>query len=282
MGRRGLKMLLIVTQGPGSLDLYSRRLAENLDVPVFTTDIYQRVAERFNISWLSLKAISALWLDWNFVRKINKIGSIIHFPNHHLGRYGNYLKTPFIITVHDLIRYFDMMSYETFIHPPNSRDRFYLNLDYRGIKKATRIIALSQATKNDLVQHLGISDDRISVVYAGIDHNLFRPVSERIYGDPYILFVGSEHPRKNFTAVVKAFALLRMEHRFKDLKLVKVGSAGGQEADCWTFTVMLSLLILFRQRIFLLTIQVPKHSFGDLYMKFLDCPFWKPWLAVAR
>ena len=152
-------------------------------------------------------------------------------PNHHLGRYGNFLRAPYIITVHDLIRYFDMDGEETFIRPPNRRDRHYLNLDYEGIRKAMRIIAVSQSTKNDLIHCLGIPAERISVIYEGIDHSLFRPVSQRIYNRPYILFVGSEHPRKNFTTLLKAFSQLKSEPRFKKLKLVKVGTAGGQETD---------------------------------------------------
>ncbi|GAH85531.1 unnamed protein product, partial [marine sediment metagenome] len=47
----------------------------------------------------------------------------------------------------------------------------------------------------------------------------------------YILFVGSEHPRKNFAGLLEAFSRLKGEPRFKELKLVKVGKAGGQEAD---------------------------------------------------
>ena len=152
-------------------------------------------------------------------------------PNHHLGRYGNFLRVPYIITVHDLIRYFDMDGEETFIHSPNRRDRHYLNLDFEGIRKAMRIIAVSQSTKDDLMHCLSIPGERISVVYEGIDHRLFRPVSQRIYNRPYILFVGTEHPRKNFTTLLKAFSQLKREPRFKTLKLVKVGNAGGQETD---------------------------------------------------
>jgi glycosyltransferase involved in cell wall biosynthesis len=94
-----------------------------------------------------------------------------------------------------------------------------------------RIIAVSQSTKDDLIHCLDIPDERISVVHEGIDHSLFRPVSHRIYNHPYILFVGAEHPRKNFTTLLKAFSQLKSEPRLKELKLVKVGNAGGQEVD---------------------------------------------------
>ena len=133
---------------------------------------------------------------------------------------------PYIITVHDLIRYFDLKGYGTYIHRPNSRDRFYLTRDYRGVTKATRIIAVSQATKRDLMNYLGIPEERIRVVYEGIDHTVFRPsLRSNNFGYPYILFVGSEHPRKNLPTLIRAFGKL------KERKLVKVGRAGGKETN---------------------------------------------------
>ncbi len=224
-------MILVVTTGSGSLDMYAHKLSENLGVPLLLSDIRDKITRDFNISWWSRKAVSTLWYDWCLVRTLNRLRDIVHLPNHHLGRYGNFLRVPYIITVHDLIRYFDLKGYGTFIHRPNLRDRFYLNLDYKGIKKAKRIIAISQATKRDLMHYLGIPDEQISVVYLGVDHKLFRPVSHRIYDNPYVLFIGSEHPRKNFAGLLKAFSQLKGEPRFKDLKLVKVGKAGGSEVD---------------------------------------------------
>ena len=224
-------MLFVVTVGNGSMDTYAYKLAEKLDVPVVCTDIYQQLRQSRNISWLSPRAIKTIWHNWRLVRMLNKLGDSVHLPNHHLGRYGNFLSVPYIITVHDLIRYFDMDGEETFIRSPNRRDRHYLNLDFEGIRKAMRIIAVSQSTKDDLMHYLDIPDERISVVYEGIDHRVFRPVSQRIYNHPYILFVSTEHPRKNFTTLLKAFSQLKSESRFKELKLVKVGNAGGQETD---------------------------------------------------
>ena len=168
---------------------------------------------------------------------LNKLDGIVHLPNQHLGRYGFFLKAPYIITVHDLIRYFDFKGYGTFIHHPNRRDRFYLSLDYRGIKKAARIIAVSQTTKHDLVEHLAIPEEHISVVYEGIDHRLFKPTSRRLVDYPYILFVGSEHPRKNLPTLLRAFKRLKEQPRFRNLKLVKVGKAGGPEIDFRSQTV---------------------------------------------
>ena len=247
-------MLFVVTIGSGSMDIYSWKLAEKLNVPTIPTDIYQKLRQSRNISWLSPQAIKTIWYNWRFVRMLNKLGDAVHLPNQHLGRCGNCLKVPYIITVHDLIRYFDLEDSEedkALIYLPNRRYRHYLNLDYEGIRKATRIIAVSQSTKDDLIEHIGIADERISVVYEGIDHSLFRPVSHRIYNHPYILFVGSEQPRKNFTTLLKAFSQLKSGPRFKKLKLVKVGKAGGRGVDFRSQTMgVVESLHLSREVIF--------------------------------
>ena len=223
---------LLVTVGSGAMAAYSQKLAEKLDVPKVYADIYRRIAERFNIPWLSRDALRAVRDDRNFRNILSKLSDVVHLPNQHLGRYGNSLRMPYIITVHDLIRYFDLKKYGTYIHHPNNRDRFYLNCDYKGIKKAARIIAISEATKRDLIQYLGIPDDRISVVYLGIDHVAFRPsFIASNFEHPYILFVGSEHPRKNLPTLLRAFSRLKEQSSFNNLKLVKVGEAGGREAD---------------------------------------------------
>ncbi len=224
-------MTFIVTIGRGSMDRYSLKLARHLRAPKLFTDVYQKVAELFNVPLLSCRSLYALWQDAAFLRRLRRLGDTIHFPNHHMGRYGLFLDQPYIVTVHDLIRYFDLKGYSTYIHRPNLRDRLYLHMDYAGIRRATAIIAISETTKRDIVRHLGYPAERIFVVYHGVDHDLFRPVEERPLEEPYVLFVGSEHPRKNLPALLRAFKMVKdSDRRFRHLKLVKVGAAGGREA----------------------------------------------------
>lgn len=231
-------MTFIVTIGRGSMDRYSLKLARHLRAPKLFTDIYQKVAELFNVPLLSCRSLYALWQDWAFLRRLRRLGDVVHFPNHHMGRYGLFLDQPYIVTVHDLIRYFDLKGYATYIHRPNLRDRIYLRMDYAGIRRAAAIIAISETTKRDIVEHLRYPEDRIFVVYHGIDHELFRPVERRPIEEPYILFVGSEHPRKNLSTLLKAFKLVKdSDRRFRHLKLVKVGAAGGREAPFHQYTL---------------------------------------------
>ena len=226
----GLMVIFIKTLGSRSMDIYSQKLAENLDVPIISTDIYSRVARSFNIPLISRESLRNALKDLSFIKMLNELNSIVHLPNHHLGRYGCFLKKPFIITVHDLIRFFDLKGYSLFIHKPNLRDRIYLELDYRGIRKAKKIIAVSHCTRKDLIMHLGVPEDRIEVIYEGVDHKIFKPSrSRRPIDNPYVLYVGSEQPRKNIHTLLKAFKRVKEKREFEDLKLVKVGGAGGAD-----------------------------------------------------
>jgi len=224
---------LVVTTGQGSQDIYSQKLSQYIHfVSLFHTDIYQKAAESFNLPPFGLGAAKVLWWDLKFILSLNRLNGIVHLPNQHLGRYGNFLRLPFIITVHDVIRYLDLTGNDTLIHRPNLRDRLYLRLDYAGIRKAIRLIAVSHHTKKDLAKYLKIPEEKVTVIYEGVDHNIFKPTSgPRPLPQPYILFVGSEHPRKNLDTLLKAFSLLKKRGEFEGLKLLKVGKAGGGEAD---------------------------------------------------
>ncbi len=225
-------MILVTTAGNGSMDQYASALAERLpEVRQLPTTVYERSVRRFNQSLFSPGTLRSLYLDIEFVRLLRRQEDAIHFPNHHLARYGRFLNVPYVVTVHDLIRYFDLRRKTPLIHHPNLRDRLYLGLDYGGIRHATALIAVSRTTKADLVEHLGVDESRVHVVYEGVDHNQFRPVDARPFEFPYLLFVGSEQPRKNLAALIEAFARLKRSGAHPALRLVKVGAAGGGESD---------------------------------------------------
>jgi alpha-1,3-rhamnosyl/mannosyltransferase len=93
-------------------------------------------------------------------------------------------------------------------------------------------IAVSETTKNDLVQQRGIDPARIAVVLEGVDPS-FRPhtaaecapVRARFdLARPYVLHVGLCDPRKNLVRLVEAFAHSGLA---RDFDLVLVGGRGG-------------------------------------------------------
>ncbi len=209
------------TSEDSSLDLYARRLAENLDVPSIETDILSK--QTMGVRLASLSAAKVAWHGYRFLREMKRIRDSIHFPNQHFGRFGMHLKVPYVITVHDIIRYFDMFSDEPFIGPPTGLDRRLLSLDYRGVREAAAVIAVSQKTKDDLVEFLEIPENRVFVAHNGVDHARFHPVKRRVLDFRYVLYVGSEHPRKNIATILDSMRLLKGRAECADLKLVMVG-----------------------------------------------------------
>ena len=193
------------------------------------TRAYERAAVSEGLSALDPRAFLILARDFRFLRSLRRIGGVVHLSNHHLGRFGRFLTTPYIVTVHDLIRLLDMDrggAAEPLIRKPAPRDRVLYRLDHEGIRRATALIATSAATRRDLIRLLGVAGERVTVVHNGIDHERFRPTDRTVAERPYVLFVGVEHPRKNLIALLRAFRSLKRDSRFRDLRLVKVGGPG--------------------------------------------------------
>jgi len=193
--------VLIVTTEKSGIDRYSQELAKRLDVKTIETQRYLSLIKAFRL-----------------FKKVQGERDIVHLPNQNFARYALFLNNPFIVTVHDVIRFCFDFSDETV------SEKLLLKLDIRGIKRANRIIAVSQHTKNDLTKHFKIPENKISVIYNGIDHTVFKPYQVKLLDKPYILYVGSERPRKNLGRLFAAFAKLKPE--FPELKLLKIGAAG--------------------------------------------------------
>ncbi len=201
--------ILIVNTEQSGMDRYSQELAKRLDVKKITSRRYLSPVKAYNLA-----------------RSIRSEGDIVHLPNQHFARYALFLNQPFIVTVHDLARCCFNFDSETI------SEKILLNLDKRYIKQASHIIAISQSTKSDLVKYLNIPENKISVIYNGVDHNIFkpcepyqmRPYHVTLSHKPYILYVGSERQRKNLGRLFEAFAMLKQE--FPELRLVKVGAPG--------------------------------------------------------
>ena len=102
--------------------------------------------------------------------------------------------------------------------------------------EADLVIAISEATRRDIVAHLRISPQRVHVVPAGVDP-IFKPAQDRdalaralaamgLEPGKYILYAGTLEPRKNLTRLVRAFGRMRRETPARPLKLVLAGGAG--------------------------------------------------------
>src|SRR5262249_48169826 len=130
-----------------------------------------------------------------------------------------------VVTIHD-------MGYLRFPEAHTPMHRRYLRLSTLwSARMADRIIAISAATRDDLVRYTGVRPDKISVIHHGVSER-FRPVLDRDllhatqhrYGisAPYFFYIGTVQPRKNLVRLIEAFA--RVEAR--DLRLEASSIAG--------------------------------------------------------
>jgi glycosyltransferase involved in cell wall biosynthesis len=117
-----------------------------------------------------------------------------------------------VVTIHDLV---------SFLFPETVPRKYslYMRLMTRlAARSADQIIAVSLATKADLVRMLRVAPAKIVVIHEAVDPEFARPLRPesieavvRRYGieRPYCLFVGNLEPRKNLPALIEAFAAVR-------------------------------------------------------------------------
>lgn len=110
-------------------------------------------------------------------------------------------------------------------------EKLFKRYSINSMKKADKIITISNYTKYDLINETGISSDKIETIYLGVDEQFRVLPQEEVenikkkYNLPekFILYVGSEQSRKNFPMLIKAFKKLLKDFNLQNIKLVKVG-----------------------------------------------------------
>jgi len=108
---------------------------------------------------------------------------------------------------------------------------------FQFLKDAEQIIAISQSTKKDLIELLDINPQKIKVIYLGVNHEIYRmrnkKEAKRTLGLPedkrILLNVGTENKNKNIKRLIKVFH--RLQKRFKDLMLIRVGLPSNEITD---------------------------------------------------
>ncbi|HPS22489.1 MAG TPA: glycosyltransferase family 1 protein [Methanoregulaceae archaeon] len=202
------KIIFIKPIGKGSPSIYSHELAKRLE----------------KYSEIEIKQISTPLLSYhelfNFLKYLIKnYNTIIHFPFYYYAKFALFTRKS-IISVHDMW----WVDYPYRDIYPNKRDKIFAKMDVKGIKRAIHIITPSVFSKNQLIDYLDINPQKITVIYNGVDHSIFKPIiGQNPFNFDYILFVGSEQPRKNLKTLLEAFKILKQNPDFQNLKLVKVG-----------------------------------------------------------
>lgn len=170
--------------------------------------VYLRPGTKMEEKWpgnLKFQTISwsRLWTQIGLAKQTFKDRlDVLFIPAHTIPLvYKPGLKT--VVTVHDL-----GSEYLPSMH--QIKQQLYLGFMQKfQLKSATKLIAVSKATKEDLIKRIGIEPEKIEVVYEGFNYKLFKRVkSDTKFNSlkPYFLFVGTVQPRKNLARLIEAFA----------------------------------------------------------------------------
>ena len=155
---------------------------------------------------------------------------LVHIP---LNRVPLLMPRPYVVTVHDL-------STLLFTVPRSQTEiKVKRYLYRRGLLRASRVITVSETTKRDLQNLMGIPGEHIRRVYEAPDPDFIsagkgrdeaaraRILERYQIGYPFLLYAGNIRPYKNVPRLVEAFAVVREQLAshplYKDLRLIIIG-----------------------------------------------------------
>jgi len=173
------------------------------------------------------------WHQAGVVRAARRAGcALLHLPADLGPIRGQF---PLVLTVHDLA----VLRFPQLFRPwHGGYARFVLP---RVARRARVVIAVSAATKRDVVELLGVPEERVRVIPNGLPPAI-RPIpveSEHAhairtrYGLPerFVLTVGNVEPRKNLKRLIEAVRLVADRPEGRDVALIHVGPAGWLSRD---------------------------------------------------
>ena len=162
---------------------------------------------------------------WSFAATFRTMKPDLVHPSYYNPYFLRYIDdTPFVLTVYDMI-------HERYARKYFSRNLWATTGKRELVGRATRIIAISQTTKNDLVDEYDLDPETINVVHLGssltpaiTDHDN----SDRLVRKQYILFVGNRSRYKNFRVFVHGVAAVA---RQRDMHILCVGGGPFASAE---------------------------------------------------
>jgi glycosyltransferase involved in cell wall biosynthesis len=127
-----------------------------------------------------------------------------------------------VVTIHDLGWKFYPETFTRFM-----RNFLEWSTGY-SVRNAKKIIAISEATKKDIVKFYKVNAEKIEVVHLGFETETRDKEQEMSVKLPekFILFLSTLQPRKNLEGLIDAFKMLKSEHSEILHKLVVVGRKG--------------------------------------------------------
>jgi len=173
--------------------------------------------------------ISYLYNIW-FVKKNIRKNSITHFTSQTVAYMLNFFKLKkTIVTCYDLIPYVYLNDEKSFLK------KIMVKSWVRGLKKADRILAISEYTKKDVIQRLNYPKEKVFVAYPAVDHSRYKKLKKdneiakkyNINSNFFnIVYVGNEDPRMNMELIIQSIAELKKQN--KKIRFIKVGTPNSE------------------------------------------------------
>jgi len=183
--------------------------AENVEcsLPYMITNNYyiQSLTANYNRHWpirgsyFAIESLNKL----STLRVLRKNKFDIFHPTSTSNYFSSYIRTkPYVVTAHDLTIELFPQYFKPWFANRTVNER---KLNYQH---ASRIIAISENTKNDLVRFYQIDPAKIDIIYHGYsyDQEAKEPVKNFDVDNGYVLYVGSRQEYKNFNNFISAIS----------------------------------------------------------------------------
>lgn len=144
----------------------------------------------------------------------------MHYPHWNVPVFS---RVPFIVTIHDLILLEDQMSARTTTRGPLVHGFKYAGFRTvieTAIHRSRHILTVSRYTKQSILKHFGVNENKITVIPNGIlPPSDTRSVSLTKLGvyEPYFLYVGNAYPHKNLEMLMHSFAAFSSQNPYVQL-----------------------------------------------------------------
>jgi glycosyltransferase involved in cell wall biosynthesis len=198
--------------------------AKSLDISRFSQFPNVKI---YKFNWPN-KILNLSFRIFNFPKIDKMLGGMDLFFAPNILFFGLSKECKLILTIHDL----SFEYYKNFLTPWRRAWHYFLNPKKLALR-ANKIICPSYSTKNDLVKTYKIPEEKIEVIYSGINENFNKPqtasykLKTKKYNLPekYILFLGTFEPRKNILGIISAYSELKKKYKLS-YKLVLAGGGG--------------------------------------------------------
>jgi len=275
----------VLQEGNGGIFVYAKNLIENL-IPISKShqiklflNQYKKTSNRVldkltdhpNVKKYSYRFpnkflnASFKFTNWPLIDELIGGCDVLFYPSMMYSAHNK--KTPSVLTMHDI-------SFEFFPEFFTKKQQLWHKLmdPKKMCSKASKIISVSESTKNDLVNTYGIEPRKIKRIYSGIDKS-FRPILDKeelsrirekykLPNRKYIIQEGTIQPRKNYIGTLEAFKFWHSNFSTEASKyhLLIVGHKG------WKSKQLISEVQKsgFSDKIHIIT-EAPVHDLAALY-----------------